>query len=149
MEYTFILANKKQIFMIQDLWEKLNSIHCNDSVNFKHYYEALTFDQRIRAFESAEEKNIRIEIVKIKDDVVGYCISTITGETGDIQSLFVESAHRSNGLGDKLVANALSWFHSAECKRYQVTVVEGHESVFGFYRKMGFYPRKTVLEYKE
>ncbi|MBN2434670.1 MAG: GNAT family N-acetyltransferase [Spirochaetes bacterium] len=147
METIFRLIDKQQFSLIRELWEELNKIHYNDSVNFKNYFESFTFDQRIKAFESIEDKNIRIEIVQIKDEIIGYCISTITKETGDIQSLFVDSEYRSHGFGEKLVNNALAWFRSAGCNSYQVTVAEGHESVFGFYKKMGFYPRKTVLEY--
>lgn len=148
METIFRLIDKQQFSLIRELWEELNKIHYNDSVNFKNYFESFTFDQRIKAFESIEDKYIRIEIVQIKDEIIGYCISTITNEIGDIQSLFIDSEYRSHGFGEKLVNNALSWFRSADCNRYQVTVAEGHESVFGFYKKMGFYPRKTVLEYK-
>jgi hypothetical protein len=30
-----------------------------------------------------------------------------------------------------------------------VAVAEGHESVFGFYQKHGFYPRMTYLQLKD
>jgi ribosomal protein S18 acetylase RimI-like enzyme len=73
-----------------------------------------------------------------------------TGEiTGEIDSIFVDDAYRSCGIGSTLVSRALGWLDENGSTRNRVSVSEGNESVWNFYKKFKFYPRMTVLEQKK
>lgn len=139
-----------ELILIKHLWEKLNQLHLQDSTYFKEHYESFTFEKRCEKFKGMEEKFIKIEVVETeKLGIIGYCISTIRQEVGEIESLFIEAEFRKDGLGNLLVDSAIQWLKSNNCKKILVGVAEGHEDVFGFYMKKGFYPRLTYLELKE
>jgi hypothetical protein len=43
----------------------------------------------------------------------------------------------------------MKWLNENNCVKILVAIAEGHESVFGFYQKYGFYPMITYLKKKE
>jgi ribosomal protein S18 acetylase RimI-like enzyme len=148
--YTHRKIRKEDMMTIKPLWLQLNDMHREDSVYFKDYYGDFTFEKRISKFEACDEKSIMIEVVEIDGPVpVGYCIATIGLDgSGEIDSIFIDTGHRGNGIGDTLMRNSIAWLRAHGCARIRVAVAHGHESVFPFYRKFGFFPRMTYLEMK-
>lgn len=139
----------EELDLIKLSWQKLNRLHLQDSIYFKEHYEAFTFEKRIQSFLGFNPMNIKIQIVEVEDNkVIGYCISTIKDEIGEIESLYIEETYRKNGLGNKLMENAVEWLKECRCTKINVSVSYGHEDVFAFYMKNGLYPRMTQLEYK-
>lgn len=149
MNFTYTVISKKQLDIIQRLWEKLNDVHLNDSVHFKEHYKSFTFKERCQKFEHISDDKLRIEIVMENEFCIGYCIATINDSIGEIDSIFVESGFRKYGLGSSLVENSIQWLKTNNCKKIMVGVASGHESVFEFYQKFDFYPRMTYLQLKE
>jgi ribosomal protein S18 acetylase RimI-like enzyme len=81
---------------------------------------------------------------------VGYCVSSLSQEkTGEIESIFVDEIYRSCGIGSALVTRALVWLDENGSTRNRISVSEGNEPVWNFYKKFKFYPRMTVLEQKK
>jgi ribosomal protein S18 acetylase RimI-like enzyme len=148
MSYTIRTLSKEGLSLLKPLWEKLNEIHLHDSPHFKNFYEAFTFEKRIVSFDTIMPDNMLIQIVEHEGEICGYCISAITNETGEIESLYLEEKTRGKGLGETLCSNAIEWMKKRACKKIQVSVSYGHEEVFGFYEKLGFYPRMTMLQLK-
>lgn len=150
LNFTFSIINKNQLTTIQKLWEQLNETHLNDSIHFKNYYKQFTFKERCSKFAHIPEDNIRIEIIQENDICIGYCISTINDQVGEIDSVFVEKGFRTHGLGSKLVENSIKWLNKNSCSKIVVSVAAGHESsVLEFYQKFNFYPRMTYLQLME
>ena len=149
MNCKIILIKKKQIQRLKVLWEKLNEMHLKDSHYFKDHYRDFTFEKRCEKFNDIDENNIRIELAVDNDTPVGYCISTIEKGVGEIDSLFIEEKYRKYGFGRQFMENSIKWLKEKDCVKILVAVAEGHESVFGFYQKYGFYPRMTYLQMKE
>ena len=140
------VIKKKDLPLIKELWEKLNDIHLRDSHFFKDHYMKFTFEKRCEKFIDTDDSNIRIELVSDKEIPVGYCISTIEKTSGEIDSIFVKDGYRKNGYGRILMENSIHWLKENNCTKISVAVAEGHESVYGFYQKYGFYPRMTYLQ---
>jgi GNAT superfamily N-acetyltransferase len=140
------LISKNQFTLIKPLWEQLNEMHYNDSRFFKEHFRNFTFEQRIEKYSHLDAENIRIEIVKQEDIPAGYCISSIEGGTGEIDSIFIDETLRKLGYGTILVNNSIKWLKVKACTKILVSVAEGHESVFEFYQKFGFSPRLTYLQ---
>lgn len=139
-----------QLYLIKELWEKLNQLHKEDSRFFKERYAAFTFEKRCEKFLSMNNQDIKVDIIELNQTtVIGYCISSISNNIGEIESLFIEQDYRHMGYGKVLVCHAVEWLKNRKCSKLQVSVAEGHESVFDFYMKQGFYPRLTYLELKE
>ncbi|HOJ64489.1 MAG TPA: GNAT family N-acetyltransferase [Spirochaetota bacterium] len=149
MIINFKIIGKNQLNMIKELWEKLNKIHLTDSKYFKDHYEKFTFEKRCEKFNLIDDNKIRIEVIENQRKFIGYCISTIENDNGEIDSLFVEDKYRKSGYGSQLLENAVKWLKYNNCKKIMVSVAEGHESVIEFYMKHKFYPRLTYLYLKE
>lgn len=141
--------NKSEIHIIKGLWEKLNKIHLHDSIHFKDHFETFTFEKRCKKLISKDSNNIKIDVLFNEQLPVGYCISTIDDETGEIESLYVEEQFRKLGYGSKLVEQGIFWLEANQCKNIDVSVAAGHESVFNFYKRFGFQPRMISLRCKK
>ena len=141
--------DKSEIHLIQHLWEELNEIHQEDSIHFKDHFANFTFEKRCKDLVAIDSENIQIDVLFDEDKPVGYCISTVKGHRGELESLFIEKQYRKLGYGDDLVKRGIAWLKSNNCERIEVSVAAGHESVFGFYEKFGFYPRMTSLRLKK
>jgi GNAT superfamily N-acetyltransferase len=149
MEDKLMVIDKAQIMRIKSLWQKLNEIHLQDAHYFQNHFKTNTFEERCKKFITIDDSNLRIEILDDHGTPVGYCISTIEKGVGEIDSLFVEEKYRKYGYGGRLVENSIKWLKANNCQKIMVGVAEGHEFVFGFYQKYGFYPRMTYLQLKE
>jgi ribosomal protein S18 acetylase RimI-like enzyme len=141
-----------EIDLIRPLWEQLNEHHHAKASRFRSHYERMTFEDRRLYFRKIHETGqLRLDLATdtITGMYAGYCVSSISAEnTGEVESLFVEVAYRSHGIGTILVSRALAWMDSLGTVRNRVSVGDGNEAAWAFYRKFGFYPRMTVLEQK-
>jgi len=137
--------------LLKPLWEQLNAVHFTESGHFKEYYHSLRFEKRCEKFTALKPDDVHILGVfpEGKKKPVGYCISTVINKVGELDSLFVESDWRKAGYGAALVEQSIAWMKNKGCIRIIISVAGGHESVFGFYERFGFYPRYTTLELKE
>lgn len=144
------VINKNEIFIVKPLWEKLNKINHDSSPFFKHYYSFFTFEERIKNIKQMNDADVRIAIAKGRGrKVVGYCISTIENNVGEIESLYVDEKFRNFKFGQRMVQETLAWFKKRECQRVILEVAHGNEKVIGFYEKFGFKVKKIKMEMKE
>ena len=148
MNITFEWLRVEELPQIKPLWECLNEIHLHDSLYFKEHFQNNTFEKRFHDIKEITPENLHLEVIKDTGQIIGYCVSSVQNGTGEIESLFIEEKYRKCGFGKRLVQNALEWFTAKNCQKFIVGVAGGHEKVFGFYQKMGFFPRTTVLELK-
>ncbi|HNY31512.1 MAG TPA: GNAT family N-acetyltransferase [Fibrobacteria bacterium] len=139
---------KSEMVRIRSLWEELNRIHLQDSIYFKDHYRTFAFEDRVRDFDGVPEDDFKLSIVTNGDEALGYCLSSIHGKKGEIESLFLAEKIRKENFGKTLVDRHLEWFKQRKCGRVIVTVSYGHDSVLGFYHKMGFFERLIQLDYK-
>lgn len=140
------------IGLIRPLWEQLNEYHHAKASRFREHYEQMTFEDRRAHFCRLHESgHFRLDLAQDKKTtrIIGYCVSSVSADkTGEIESLFVDQEFRSAGIGTDLVTRGLGWMDSLGAVRKRVSVGDGNESAWAFYRKFGFYPRMTVLEQK-
>jgi len=149
-EIKFRRISGGELGIIKPLWMKLNDMHYRKSVHFKDFYSSFTFEKRISKFGTFPEEKLFIEVIEREHQPLGYCISTIDDkQNGEIDSLYIEEEYRKKGLGEKLTLNSIAWLREQGCRRIVVAVSHGHEAVFPFYEKYGFYPRLTYLELQD
>jgi len=141
---------KKQLGTIKPLWEELNEIHFDDSVYFKDHFLAMSFETRAARWQGLPEEDVHLLVVYDEKNVaVGYCVSTVKGDrSGEVDSLFLRPAFRGSGIGKTLMVKSVEWLNGRNCQPIRLAVSYGHESVLGFYERLGFYPRLTILEWK-
>ena len=141
----------KEIELIKPLWKQLNSVHFEKSIHFKSKYEKFTFDKRMEAiYEKAQKGIIKFDMLFDSDtgNYVGYCLSSIENNSGEIESIYIENQYRKLGLGAKLMESALNWFELNEITDIQINVVYGNDEALPFYENYGFHARNYILKRK-
>lgn len=137
-----------EIKIIRNLWEKNRLYHVNISDYFKEAYDSISFDERMKVFSVFNKDKIKITVAKNNNQYIGYGISTIVDETGEIQSLHVQDSNRGNGIGTQLASEHIEWMKKMECKVIGVNVSQENDFAIAFYRKLGFYPNTLYMQQK-
>lgn len=135
---------------ISPLWVRLNDHHHTRARAFRGVYERMTFSDRREHFAAlAADGALRVDLASdpAAGRCVAYCVTSISAERiGEIESIYVDEAYRSQGIGTALVRRALAWLDESGSVENRVSVADGNEESFLFYRKFGFSSRRTVLE---
>ena len=141
-----------EIDLIRPLWKQLNDHHRENARVFRDLYSQWSFNDRKGYFtKMAAAGPFQIELAydSLSGRYIGYCVSSLSREkTGEIESIFVEEPFRQRGVGKTLLNRALIWLDANGSVRNRVSVADGNEEAFSFYREFGFYPRMTILEQK-
>ena len=147
IEYTE--TDERGVDLTNELWRKLIEHHAALSRHFSSQIAKRTSEQRNKELLARFEKgNIHIDLARDTEtgELVGYCISTISGDReGEVQSIFVEEEYRNNGIGDAMMRKALQWMNERSVTKKVIAVVFGNEEVFPFYSQYNFLPRATIL----
>lgn len=134
---------------IRPLWEQLVLHHKARSTNFKEFYDTFTFEKRkADLLNKSRDGLLRVDIARDHDRNIGYCVSTVKGDEGEIDSIFIEPGYRSAGVGSALIKRAVDWMDGQHVAIKRVAVAVGNEDAFGFYQQFGFLPRQVILEQK-
>lgn len=141
--------SKDKINRIRNLWEKLNKLHYEDSIYFEDHYESFTFEKRIESILNKDDENLKISVVNDGPSFVGYCISSIDGKNGEIDSIYIDEELQSRGYGKQLIKDHIKWMKEKGCDQIRAAVSFGHDSVIDFYHKLGFYERLVYFELKD
>jgi diamine N-acetyltransferase len=140
---------KAKIACIRNLWERLNEMHYEDSVYFEDHFASFTFEKRIESIARIDDADLKITIVRDGPKFLGYCISSVDGKRGEIDSLYLDEDLRGRGLGKELVGRHKAWMKERGCELIRAAVSYGHDSAAKFYHSLGFYERLTYFELKE
>lgn len=140
--------NYSEIDVIRILWEKNRVYHQTNSQFFGDEYRNLSFDERIKAFANYDGEAIKITVAQLKDEYVGYCISTIVDGRGEVASLHVDEGNRGKGIGRHLANNHLEWMKERNSTVIGVTVSQENEAAKAFYRGLGFFPNTLYMQMK-
>ena len=145
----FVEGSTELLDKVESLWKKLNKHHQTIATLFQDSISQMTFEQR-RAhwLERAKSGLLRIDIALVQDSegAVGYCVTTIDNDLGEIESIFIDESFRKLGLGGVLMERALNWLDWNDIIKKRLNVAVGNEQVLPFYQKYGFYPRAIILE---
>ncbi|MFC2034121.1 GNAT family N-acetyltransferase [Chloroflexota bacterium] len=151
IEYTEFVDNEQVLDWVGPLWEKLNEYTITHSQYFPEYYSlGRSFDLRKKSIiEASQSGALYISFAKelMYRELVGYCVSVVSEDKqGTVESIYVESNYRQNGIGSNLMKRALSWMDNLSVKSKMLTVVVGNEEVHRFYNRYNFYPKSTKFE---
>jgi [ribosomal protein S5]-alanine N-acetyltransferase len=148
----YIEKNQDDLDLIRPLWEKLREHHRDVSQFHKDHYSNFAFkDRKEQLLEKSRDGELHIDLVRdlATGEFIGYCVTSFNREKrGEIESIYVEKDYRWSGLGDGLMKRATRWLNNRSAKERILSVAEGNEAVFAFYRRYNFYPRLTILRQK-
>jgi len=144
----YYVTDANELERIRPLWEKIRAYHVACSPGFADRLAKVTFEERREALcRKVEGDLLRIEIVQAEEEDAGYCISTISGtKAGEIDSIYVEEAHRGRGIGTALMEHAIEWLEAHKADPITLAVAVGNVEVMAFYQRFGFFPRQIILE---
>jgi ribosomal protein S18 acetylase RimI-like enzyme len=149
----YVETDVQGLDLIKPLWEQLTQHHKARSRYFKEIYDTFTFEKRKDTLvNKSKDGSLRVDLAKDMDTgrYVGYCISSIGLENeGEIDSIFIEEAYRSSGIGHSLMGRALAWLDDHQVSVKRVAVAVGNEEALEFYGRYGFLPRQIILEQKK
>lgn len=149
-EIKYLSGGTELLDRISPLWEKLKKHHVSRSLHFSKDLNSKSFEWRKKGLIS-KSRYLRADIAyNIKEEQdAGYCIATIDNNSrGEIDSLFIDTAYRRQGIGKKLTEEALSWLNNNGAVENSIYVASGNEEVLGFYESFGFLPRGIHLVQK-
>ncbi len=139
----------ENIETIQPLWEGLRRLHEERSTHFNEHFKSFTFEKRMAQIKTRD--TIAVFAAKNDHTLIGYCIASVgahigNGQTGEIDSIFIDPQYRKSGIGDQLITHAENWLKANEITKIHICVARGNESVFEFYNRHGYQHRYSVLE---
>ncbi len=151
-EIKYSETDHQSLDLIEPLWKKLNDDHAARSPHFSEQFAKRTFEKRkIDLLQKSELGHLHIGMAHDSStgDLVGYCVSTITKDQGEVDSVYVEPNYRQFGVGHDLMKRALDWMDEHSVTKKILEIGAGNEEVFAFYSKYNFYPRTYILEQVE
>ena len=135
--------NFTEIDKIRPLWEKLNKLHAQLSPHFQSYFENQTFEDRLNSL--TEKNHTAVFIAHENSNIIGYCITSITNNEGEIDSLYIDPEFRSSKVGKNLIKHAENWLQSYGVDEICISIAAGNESVHEFYQKQDYYHCSTTF----
>lgn len=137
-----------EIEVIRALWEKNRLYHENISEYFKEIYSNIDFEKKIGAFSKLNKNMIKITIAEDNDKCIGYCISTIDDEKGELQTFHIDKDSRGNGVGKEIGLRHINWMKEMKCSQIGVNVSPENINTIEFYKKIGFLPNSLYMQLK-
>ena len=137
---------KERLGDIEHLWNHLNQYHNDKSSHFNDYSEKHDFLNSRKTLLARDKLAIFVAVDEGK--MIGYCISSIEGGLGEIDSMYVMKEYRNNGTGTKLASHAMAWLQRNSPIEINIYVAEGNESIIPFYERSGFLKKYYVLQQK-
>lgn len=137
--------NIEEIQIIKDLWCSNLDYHFKTEMFFKEQYSKLSFEERMDTiFENANLT--KITIAQEKTTPVGYCISKIENQIGEIMSLHVLKTKRKLGIGKQLTQTHIDWLTSNSCSKIGLYVASGNTKTIEFYKQFGLESNLTYMQ---
>jgi len=151
MDIIYIELKNEEINLIKPLWENLKEQHCEVSTYFPGKYGKFSFEERkAQILNKTIAGCIKIDIVKDKDNdqYIGYCVSSILENIGEVDSIYINENYRNSNIGTQLMKRSLHWMDKKNVINKKIVVAVGNEELFSFYKKFNFYPRHIIIEQK-
>ncbi|HIH02770.1 MAG TPA: GNAT family N-acetyltransferase [Methanoregulaceae archaeon] len=149
----FTIHGRDELDLIEPLWEGLAAHHREraqaNAPAFLDEMEAKTFAaRRDELLEKNRDRALRVELAfdPAAGGPVGYCVASgASGGAGEVESIFVDDAYRSRGIGGALLEHAAAWMDELGTVEQALFVFAGNDRALPFYARHGFSPRFMVL----
>lgn len=145
-------TDERKLDLIKELWEELKVLHKLKSKYFFQDYESMIFeDRKEELLQKSKNGILRLDLAvdSVSDNIVGYSVTSIVDEKGEIDSIFVEEKYRSRGIGTNLMKRSLNWMDIEGTKNKEVKLSVGNDDTIQFYSQHGFHPKHIVLKQNE
>ena len=151
-----VKAEEKHVTAVGKLWWEFMIFHQNVEPIFTPREGAIPgFEEnQIRRLMKSVDGQVLVALDGTK--VVGYSLSEIRGpspgfkrgEYGYIDEMAVTANYRHKGIGEKMFAETVKWFHSRNIERVEIHTTAKNVVANSFWQKQGFAVYMNTL-YKE
>ena len=129
----------QQIDEIAPLWFKLNELHKSLDILITTQPRTCSWEERKNELLLKCAHGHLLQIASLDDEPIGYCFSSLSKENiGEIDSLYMESHARRQGIGRQLVEAALTWLIEQGSEQVELWVHRRNTEAIAFYRRLGF-----------
>lgn len=135
---------RNEIDQIETLWNELRQHHQDRTIDYTQHYLETTFSKR-RA-ELLVKTQMAIFVAEVDGSSIGFCVVSVNGTHGEIDSLFVKPDQRECHVGISLMNEGMKWLNLKNLESIRLLVGQGNEEVLSFYEKFGFKTRATMME---
>src|SRR4051812_23544882 len=101
---------------VRPLWLRLRAHHADISPTWRESLLRKSFESRKDGLLAKAAPDGLLVLIVVRGpgpEPVGYCVATVAPDgSGEIDSLYVEPAHRRQGIGQGLVSHAMVWLRA-------------------------------------
>jgi GNAT superfamily N-acetyltransferase len=113
----------------------LRDVYRRSSLSNEGDRAALLSHPEVLEFSDAAVKEHRVRVAVVGDRIVGFATLLATGQTGELEDLFVDPDWMLHGIGRMLVLDAVETARAQGLTRVEVTA---NPHALCFYEKVGF-----------
>lgn len=149
-QISILRGSKEELDIIKSGWQQLNSYHESVSKHFAHKYTNMNWEKRKKTL-IHNAADLMFDYVLHDKKLIAYCVSSVhrlNSKIGEIDSLFVDEAFRSSGIGKTLVERAMDCLLEKQTEIQKISVAVGNDNVLDFYKQFDFYPSYITLRRK-
>ncbi|UCE37212.1 MAG: GNAT family N-acetyltransferase [Thermoplasmata archaeon] len=85
-----------------------------------------------------KRQNVWFKVAFVQDDMVGYLQIMASGGLGHLGRVAVLPEYQRNGIGTRIVSEAMKWFNLKEVKKIKLRSPLDNSPAHSLYRKFGF-----------
>jgi len=130
---------------IEPLWMELRRHHADLSPIWRKSLMAASFEKRRAGLLEKSSGGMLVILATAGETDIGYCVSTVHGSVGEIDSIFLLPTRRHGGIGHRMMTRAMEWLAEKAVASIVVDVLSGNEDAQAFYARYGFQPRTVRL----
>lgn len=138
------LLNIDEIDHIAPLWGELRDHHQSLTIDYHQHYIDTSFAIRKKALLGRDK--LACYLANTDDQDVGFCVVSVEGDIGFIESLYVQPKTRGSGAGKALTLRGIEWLQKQAVKDIRLSVGQGNDAVMDFYKKLGFRQRAVIMQ---
>jgi len=148
-----VRAEERHISDIGKLWLEFMRFSQDIDPIFEPHDGAVPVFEEKYLLPAMKSENSLVLVVLDGEKVVAYSYSLIIDSSdlekrkkyGYVHDVFVTAGYRRRGIGEKMYAEILKWFHSKDVDRVELQVIVKNQMAYSFWRKHGYLDFQNTL----
>ncbi len=147
METTTIQGmTASEVEQVADMWLALIGEHAICDRSYFTTYRR-NYKRKLQLLEATlQDASEQVWVARVEGELIGYCSAHITFATGMYNSrieatlgdIYVDPAHRSTGIGKRLIKEVMDWSRLMEADTLLLNVHSANSMAIEYYLQYGF-----------
>jgi len=134
---------------IARLWQELSDYHVRLDERMPRPTRGSAQRYASRLLERRDDPNTRTLVAEVEGQVVGYILGAVIDlqpdlfahqDTGFIADIYVDPAHRRQGIARELVETLSAWFERRGVRQIELQVASANPEALAFWKAVGSRP---------